>query len=58
MLPFQLIIPASSVNILGAALELQLVHGTEFARRFLEPYGYDEQVVNELLMPWTDGDKR
>lgn len=39
----------SSVVILAAAVELQRTHGTEFAARFLEPYGFDQQVVDELL---------
>lgn len=47
----------SRVAILGAALELQLVHGTQFARQFLEPYQFDEQVVKELLEPWSNADK-
>jgi len=50
--------PVSSVAILAAALELQRIHGTKLATRFLEPYGVDEQVVNELLEPWGNGDNR
>lgn len=39
----------SRVVILAAAVELQRIHGTEFAVRFLEPFGFDHQVINELL---------
>lgn len=41
----------SPVAILAAALELQRIHGTEFAVRFLEPYQFDPEVVNALLYP-------
>ena len=43
--------PVSSVAILAAALELQRTHGTEFAIQFLEPYGFDPEVVKALLYP-------
>lgn len=39
----------SPVVILAAAVELQRTHGTEFAARFLEPYGFDQRVIEELL---------
>ena len=39
----------SPVAILAAALELQRIHGTEFAVRFLEPYQFAAEVVHALL---------
>ena len=49
--------PASHVAILAAALLLQRLHGTEFAARFLQPYGFDAGVVSQLLGQDT-GDSR
>lgn len=46
----------SPVAILAAALELQRIHGTEFAVRFLEPYQFDPEVVTTLLYPATRKD--
>ena len=39
----------SRVAILAAALNLQRSHGSQFAAFFLEPYGFDQHVVDELL---------
>jgi hypothetical protein len=45
------IAPVSNVALLAAALELQRTHGTEFAVLFLEPYGFDPEVIKALLHP-------
>jgi hypothetical protein len=57
MLKILPISPVSNVAVLAAALLLQRIHGTEFAARFLQPYGFDDGVVLELLGQDT-GDNR